>query len=255
MICVSESDMKIITEILRSHISNGEVRAFGSRYKWTSKDYSDLNIAVAHYDKKSMPIMKLAEIREEFGESELPYKVDVLDYWGISSEFQAVIDEGYEVIYRDDLFVDIHYVLGSVELLDNVKPLWEELNKLQLQKSTNFKDFFSKNTFEERKKKLLAIAQKGPMLTILAYEKDLLIGYCIASVADEVGEINSLFVSETHRNCGIATYLMDISLNWLKQKNPSKTVVKVSTGNEVVFEFYAKYGLLPRFTELEMISK
>jgi len=102
MICVSEYEMKIITDILRSHISNGEVRAFGSRYKWTSKDYSDLDIAVVQYDKKSMPIMKLATIREAFEESELPYRVDVLDYWGISNEFRAVIDEGYEVIYKDD---------------------------------------------------------------------------------------------------------------------------------------------------------
>jgi hypothetical protein len=49
-----------------------------------------------------MPIMKLAEIREAFEESELPYRVDVLDYFGISNEFRAVIDKGYEVIYKDD---------------------------------------------------------------------------------------------------------------------------------------------------------
>ena len=103
MICVSESEMKIITDILRSYISNGEVRAFGSRYKWTSKDYSDLDIAIVQYDKKSMPIMKLAEIKEAFEDSELPYRVDVLDYWGISSEFQAIIDTGYEVIYKDEV--------------------------------------------------------------------------------------------------------------------------------------------------------
>jgi predicted nucleotidyltransferase len=102
MICVSESEMKIISDILRSHISNGEVRAFGSRYKWTSKDYSDLDLAVAQYDKKSMPVMKLAEIREAFEESELPYRVDVLDYWRISNEFREVIDNGYEVIYKDE---------------------------------------------------------------------------------------------------------------------------------------------------------
>ena len=151
--------------------------------------------------------------------------------------------------------MDIHYILGSEELLDNIKCLWEELNEMHLQKSINFKDFFSKNTFEARKKTLLAIAQKGQMLIILAYENDVLIGYCIASLVDEIGEINSLFVSENYRTCGVATCLMDTSLNWLSQKNPSKTVVKVSIGNETVFEFYARYGFLPRFTELEMVSK
>jgi len=107
MICVSESEMKIITDILRSHISHGEARAFGSRYKRVFKYYSDLDIAVVQYDKKSMPIMKLAEIREAFEDSELPYRVDVLDYWGISSEFQAIIDAGYEVIYKDEKRLDM----------------------------------------------------------------------------------------------------------------------------------------------------
>jgi ribosomal protein S18 acetylase RimI-like enzyme len=151
--------------------------------------------------------------------------------------------------------VDIHYILGNEELLDNIKCLWEKLNEMHLKKSVNFKDFFSKHTFEARKKSLLAIAQKGQMLIVLAYEKDLLIGYCIASLVDEVGEINSLFVSENYRKCGIATHLMDTSLNWLKQNNPSKTVVKVSVGNETVFEFYARYGFSPRFTELEMVPE
>jgi len=50
--------------------------------------------------------MKLAEIRKAFEESELPYRVDVLDYFGISSEFQAIIDDGYEVIYRDEKRLD-----------------------------------------------------------------------------------------------------------------------------------------------------
>ena len=98
-------------------------------------------------------------------------------------------------------------------------------------------------------------AEKGQMLIVLAYEKDLLIGYCIASLVEEVGEIDSIFVSENYRKCGIATCLMDTSLHWLKQNNPIKTVVKVSIGNEDVFGFYARYGFLPRLTELQMISR
>jgi ribosomal protein S18 acetylase RimI-like enzyme len=98
-------------------------------------------------------------------------------------------------------------------------------------------------------------AQKGQMLIVLAYEKDLLIGYCITSLVDGVGEIDSLFVSENYRGNGIATCLMDTSLNWLKQNNSQKTIVKVSAGNEDAFDFYARQGFFPRLIELQMISE
>jgi ribosomal protein S18 acetylase RimI-like enzyme len=157
-------------------------------------------------------------------------------------------------IYGEVSQVDIHYILGGEELLDNIKCLWEKLNGIHREKSIHFKNFYSENTFAARKKLLLAAAQKGQLLIILAYEKDVLIGYCIASLVDEIGEIDSLFVSEKHRKHGIATCLMEKSLNWLKQSNPSKTGLKVSVGNEGVFGFYARHGFFPRLTELQMIS-
>jgi ribosomal protein S18 acetylase RimI-like enzyme len=93
------------------------------------------------------------------------------------------------------------------------------------------------------------------MLIVLAYEKDLLIGYCVTSLVDGVGEVDSLFVSENYRKNGIATCLMDTSLNWLKQNNSQETVVKVSVGNEDAFGFYARQGFFPRLIELQMISE
>jgi len=151
--------------------------------------------------------------------------------------------------------MNVHYVIGNEELLDAIQFLWEELNKMHLEKSVHFKDFYSKNTFEIRKEALLKAAQKGQILIVLAYDEDFLIGYCVASLVDEVGEIDSLFVSASYRGNGIAMHLMEKSLNWLKQNAPRKTVIKVSAGNEDVFGFYAKHGFFPRLSELQMISE
>ncbi|GHV72484.1 hypothetical protein AGMMS49928_29510 [Spirochaetia bacterium] len=97
MICVSEADFKTIQEIIARYAAGCEVHAFGSRYKWTSNDYSDLDLAFVG-DKK-LSLAEIAKIREAFEESDLPFRVDVLDWHGISKEFQAIINQGYEVIY------------------------------------------------------------------------------------------------------------------------------------------------------------
>ncbi len=96
MICVAESELKIVQDILKKYVPDCEVRVFGSRYKWTAKDYSDLDLAIVgngSLDKKLFYDMK-----DAFEESDLPFRVDLLDWNGISREFQEVIERGYEVV-------------------------------------------------------------------------------------------------------------------------------------------------------------
>ena len=96
MIDVSPAHLQIILSILKAHAPDCEVRAFGSRVKRTAKTYSDLDLAVV--GQAQLPFRKLAALQTAFEESDLPYRVDVLDWRAISSEFQKVIEQGYEVI-------------------------------------------------------------------------------------------------------------------------------------------------------------
>ena len=73
-----------------------EVRAFGSRVDWTAKDYSDLDLAVVGSGKLSDDTLR--HLKEAFEESDLPFRVEVLDWHAISPEFQKVIEKQYEVI-------------------------------------------------------------------------------------------------------------------------------------------------------------
>ena len=148
---------------------------------------------------------------------------------------------------------NIHYVFGKEDLLDCVKPLWQELNKLHLDQSPCFKDFYASNTFETRKAALLSTARKGQLSIILACDAAPVVGYCIASTVGNTGEIDSIFVSSGYRKMGIAGHLMDKALSWLKERKPKNMVVKVSAGNEKVFGFYARYGFYPCLTELQML--
>jgi predicted nucleotidyltransferase len=89
--------MRIVQNILREHAADCEVRAFGSRYKWTAKKYSDLDIAIV--GKSKLSLARTGALRDAFEESDLPFRVDILDWHSISKEFQAIINNGYEVIY------------------------------------------------------------------------------------------------------------------------------------------------------------
>ena len=98
MIAVSSFELEIILKIIKKHVSRCDVLAFGSRYKWTNEETSDLDLAIIGYDKVGYSIID--NMKFDFMESDLPFRVDVLDYNAVSSEFRAIIDGGNEVIYR-----------------------------------------------------------------------------------------------------------------------------------------------------------
>jgi predicted nucleotidyltransferase len=98
MIKVTDEQYKIIIDILKEFVPHCEVRAFGSRYKGTPKDYSDLDLAVVGEEKLEWHV--IADLKDAFEESDLPFRVDVLDWHSTSPEFRKVIEKGYEVMYQ-----------------------------------------------------------------------------------------------------------------------------------------------------------
>jgi type I restriction enzyme S subunit len=98
MIDASPSQLDTVTRILAGHVPECEVRAFGSRVTWTAKDYSDLDLAVV--GEPALDLDALRRLKEAFEESDLPFRVDVLDWHAISPAFQKVIEKQYEVVQK-----------------------------------------------------------------------------------------------------------------------------------------------------------
>ena len=96
MIDLNPKHLETIQHILTVYIPGCEVRAFGSRVKWTAKDYSDLDLAVV--GSKPLSFRQLRQLAEAFEESYLPIRVDVVDWWALTDGFRKVILEKYEVI-------------------------------------------------------------------------------------------------------------------------------------------------------------
>ncbi|MHB9028630.1 MAG: nucleotidyltransferase family protein [Candidatus Latescibacterota bacterium] len=88
--------LKIIEDILERYAPEYEVRAFGSRVTRTAKKHSDLDLAVA--GRERIDPKRLDRLKEAFEESDLPFRVDVLDWNAISPEFRKIIEKKYEVI-------------------------------------------------------------------------------------------------------------------------------------------------------------
>jgi predicted nucleotidyltransferase len=98
-LCVSVSEMKIIRGIIGDFASDCDVFAFGSRYKKSSKDYSDLDLAFICKGGEKLGLKRIGQLEYAFAESDLPYSVDVVDYNSISDTFKSIIDSGNEQIY------------------------------------------------------------------------------------------------------------------------------------------------------------
>jgi len=96
MIDLAPQHLETIRRILAEHVPQCEVRAFGSRVNGTVKSYSDLDLALVGSGKLSDDTLR--RLKEAFEESDLPFRVDVLDWHATSSSFQKVIEKQYEVV-------------------------------------------------------------------------------------------------------------------------------------------------------------
>jgi len=98
LIDVSPEDWRIVHDILQRYVPGREVWAFGSRAKWTAKEYSDLDIAIVGEEPLSLSVM--AELMDAFQESELPFKVDVVDWATVQPSFRRAIESSKVVVKR-----------------------------------------------------------------------------------------------------------------------------------------------------------
>lgn len=89
-------DWEIVRNILAHHVPQHEVWAFGSRAKWTAKEYSDLDLAIINHQPLGLSLS--ASIANDFAESDLPIKVDVVDWAATSEAFRRIIEQNKVVV-------------------------------------------------------------------------------------------------------------------------------------------------------------
>jgi predicted nucleotidyltransferase len=88
---VSSAEQEIISTILAPYRQDYRFYYYGSRVKGTFEPTSDLDILIK--GQTAMPLSVLADIKEQFDQSRLPYVVNFSDYHNISADFYRHIEK------------------------------------------------------------------------------------------------------------------------------------------------------------------
>ena len=84
--------LEIVQNILREHLPAGvKVWVFGSRANWTTKDSSDLDLALEGDGSLSHKL--LGVLKDAFEDSTLPYMVDVVDLHTVGRAFKQIVED------------------------------------------------------------------------------------------------------------------------------------------------------------------
>ena len=90
-----------IEALLHKHLPGVEVWAYGNRVNGRSHDGSDLDLVLRGPRLAKIDASQLADLRDAFEESNLPFRVDVVDWANKSESFREVIERDYVVLVAD----------------------------------------------------------------------------------------------------------------------------------------------------------
>lgn len=96
MLDLAPHHLKIVEGILRDHLPTHIVWAFGSRTKATARKHSDLDIAII--SETPLSFTQLGAIQEAFSDSDLPFRVDVVDWATAAPGFRAIVERDRVVL-------------------------------------------------------------------------------------------------------------------------------------------------------------
>ena len=92
LLVLSDKEWSVVDAILRTHLPTSvKVHVFGSRARGQAKAWSDLDLVFEAPAPLSLELF--ATLAEAFEESELPWKVDIVDRKAVSDRFGRLIDQ------------------------------------------------------------------------------------------------------------------------------------------------------------------
>lgn len=90
-------ELKMILNILKQHVPESTVIAFGSRVHGRNlKEFSDLDLTVKSPDP--LATEKLLSLQNAFSQSDLPFKVDVIDWADTDTNFRKIIEADWTLL-------------------------------------------------------------------------------------------------------------------------------------------------------------
>jgi predicted nucleotidyltransferase len=95
---IQPDHLAIVRDILRRHVPQYDVWAFGSRIQGRARSYSDLDLVIM--TDEPLPLRVMAALVEDFAESDLPWKVDIVDWTLTGAPFRLIIESDRVLVQR-----------------------------------------------------------------------------------------------------------------------------------------------------------
>ena len=96
---ITAEQRRTVLALLNRYLPDTTTWAYGSRVKWTSRPESDLDLVVFSRPEQGA---RVAELREAFEESDLPFRVDLFVWDEVPESFKARIEGDRVVLTRGD---------------------------------------------------------------------------------------------------------------------------------------------------------
>mgnify|MGYP001057390698 CR=1 FL=1 len=96
MLDLTPAQLEEVRRILSAYVPGREVRAFGSRVYGAAKPFSDLDLVVM--GNEPLGFRQLSALKDAFAESNLPFRVDIVDWATTAESFRGIIAQRYEVV-------------------------------------------------------------------------------------------------------------------------------------------------------------
>ncbi len=98
-IALPPDQLAAVRQILRTHLPGREVRAFGSRVTGRTKPASDLDLCIM--EGTPLAAAEVDRLRTAFAESDIPIKVDIVEWAALSDRFRSMIEQRGSAVVQD----------------------------------------------------------------------------------------------------------------------------------------------------------
>ena len=89
-----------LEDLLRKHLPNVEVWAYGSRVNGRSHEGSDLDLVLRGPNLKKLPAGQLADFEDAVRESTLPFLIEARDWARLPESFHQKIEREHVVLVK-----------------------------------------------------------------------------------------------------------------------------------------------------------
>ncbi len=97
MLDLGSDQLRMVRDVLAAHLPAASVFAFGSRVRGTAKRFSDLDLVVRA--ERPLDLDHLGALRSAFSESDLPIKVDIVEWSALGAVFRQMIEQEMVSVY------------------------------------------------------------------------------------------------------------------------------------------------------------